>query len=157
MSLINVFLGLVWLVCGAMASPTFCEPRVVSDWELGQIFQEYTTQFYITKNMTAAFEYVSPEYIQHNPFVGQGAETAYEVLSQIWPSLDIEIHHLALDSGIGWIHYRAQGPYYPVETAIVDVLRFNGSCVYEHWDVIWSLPSNATNPLAFFGGDGGQP
>ena len=153
MRLTNIVFCLIWLLYGSLASPTFCQPRVVGDWELGQISQEYTYQFYVTKNMTAAFEYVSPEYIQHNPFVGQCAEIAYELLSQIWPSLEITIHHLALQSDIGWIHYRAQGSFYPVETDIVDVVRFNGSCVLEHWDVIWSLPSNTTNPLAFFGQD----
>jgi len=29
-------------------------------------------------------------------------------------------------------------------------VRFEESCVVEHWDVIEELPANATNPLALF-------
>ncbi|UQC88297.1 uncharacterized protein CLUP02_13820 [Colletotrichum lupini] len=35
-------------------------------------------------------------------------------------------------------------------TAVVDIFRFQGSCIVEHWDVATAMPPNATNPLALF-------
>lgn len=34
--------------------------------------------------------------------------------------------------------------------AVVDVVRFEGTCIMEHWDVIQERPGNATNSNALF-------
>ena len=41
-------------------------------------------------------------------------------------------------------------PVFPNETAIVDLFRFNGSCIVEHWDVIESVDNATTNPIALY-------
>ena len=130
--------------------PTYCTPKVISTLEQASRFDAFVHSLYITKNLTNAYGgYVSLDYIQHNPFVGQGPAASIECLSHVLPKANITIFHLGLDNGVGWVHWRAIG-LGPEETAITDVFRWNGSCIVEHWDVVEARPANATNPLAFF-------
>ncbi|KAN0078640.1 hypothetical protein V8E54_005153 [Elaphomyces granulatus] len=34
-------------------------------------------------------------------------------------------------------------------TVVVEIYRFNGSCMVGHWDAIEALPANSTNPDPF--------
>jgi predicted SnoaL-like aldol condensation-catalyzing enzyme len=47
------------------------------------------------------------------------------------------------------IHYKFAAPNSPL-LAFMDLWRFNGTCMEEHWDVIEALPADATNPIALF-------
>jgi predicted SnoaL-like aldol condensation-catalyzing enzyme len=128
-----------------------CTPHSVTSWDQERRFTEFIDELYLEKDVSAAFtKYVREDYIQHNPFVGSGAQPALQYLAALLPQLEVTFYHTAFDQGIGWIHYRVQGGPLPVETAIVDVYRFNECCVAEHWDVIEPLPANATNPRALF-------
>jgi predicted SnoaL-like aldol condensation-catalyzing enzyme len=49
----------------------------------------------------------------------------------------------------GCVHYREDGMG-PQLVAVVDILRFDGSCIMKHWDVVQELALNATNPVALF-------
>jgi predicted SnoaL-like aldol condensation-catalyzing enzyme len=132
--------------------PSSCIPHAVSAHERREIFDGYVHAFFIEKNLTKAFQhYVSSQYIQHNPFVANGPAATLAFLGPIWKSQNLTILHTALDGDFGWIHYRDVGlPGVTRPTAIVDIVRFEESCVVEHWDVIEELPANATNPLALF-------
>ena len=58
---------------------------------------------------------------------------------------------MALDGDSGWIHYKDATLFGVTRpTAIVDIVRFEDSCLVEHWNVIQELPANATNSLALF-------
>lgn len=35
-------------------------------------------------------------------------------------------------------------------TAVVDILKFEGTCVVEHWDVAQARPENPSNPRAMW-------
>ena len=147
---------LVQAIAGTVAIPaesnaSFCIPHKLDVCEQQRLFFNFVREFYIEKNIAEAFhQHVREDYIQHNPFVLSGAQPSIDYLAPLLPQLNVTIYHHALDQNIGWVHYRIQGDAAPVETAIVDVYRFDGSCVVEHWDVIESLPANATNPLALF-------
>lgn len=53
------------------------------------------------------------------------------------------------DSPYGMVHYKIALPgQQPV--VIMDLWRFEGTFMEEHWDVIESLPVKATNPIALF-------
>ena len=114
------------------------------------IFNDFVQRFYIDKNVSEALHtYATSDYIQHNPFVGQGAQATIDYLGPILPSVNLTLLHVGKDGDSGFAHYRLDG-FGSQPTALVDVYRFNGSCIVEHWDVIEALPANATNPLALF-------
>jgi predicted SnoaL-like aldol condensation-catalyzing enzyme len=53
------------------------------------------------------------------------------------------------------VHYKSVGPRMPrtkglMPSVIVDVLRFEGTCIVEHWDLAGMKTGNETNPLALF-------
>lgn len=134
------------------APSTGCVSRDVSSRQRREIFNGYVNTFFVEKDVPKAFQlYVSSTYIQHNPFVASGPAPSLAFLGPIWPSQNITVLRTALDGQFGWIHYRIVGfPGTVRPTAIMDIVRFEGSCVVEHWDVIQELPANATNPLALF-------
>ena len=133
-------------------SPTSCTPQAVTQHERREIFNGYVRAFFIEKDLNKAFQlYVSSTYIQHNPFVANGPAATLAFLGPIWQSLNLTILHTALDGNFGWIHYKVVGlPGTLRPSATADIVRFEESCVVEHWDVMQELPANATNPLALF-------
>lgn len=140
-----------WLAPGDISSG-YCVIHRVPEWEQRKLFFDFTKEFYVTRNVSEAFKlYVADDYIQHNPFEGQGAAASEQYLAPIFedPAIGVTVLRQGFDNGTGWIHTRIDG-YASLPVAIVDIFRFNGSCVQEHWDVIEELPANATNPIALF-------
>lgn len=128
----------------------YCPPYAASAYEQEQLFNAYVQLFYIEKNVTEALEtYVAEDYIQHNPYLSSGRAPAEAVLPGLLAPATITIIHTVFQSPIGVVHFRVDEDGSP-PTAFVDILRYNGSCIQEHWDVIEALPANATNPLALF-------
>jgi predicted SnoaL-like aldol condensation-catalyzing enzyme len=129
-----------------------CPPRRVPAQEQARLFASYVEVLYKKQDAVKAFaDFVSPSYIQHNPFVADGSEAALAFLKPVWDKQKIAILHQAFDkgSGIGMIHYKDEG-FNPNATAIVDIVRMQGSCIVEHWDVVQEVPANATNPHPLF-------
>ena len=52
--------------------------------------------------------------------------------------------------GIGMLHYRMRADGAGIHAAVMDRLRFEGTCFVEHWDVIQAITGKETNPGAFF-------
>ncbi|OQN95550.1 hypothetical protein B0A48_18394 [Cryoendolithus antarcticus] len=122
---------------GASVFPdTYCKTAAITTWEQAERWTQFVNEFYIVKNLTVAYgSFVSADYIQHNPSVGQGAAAAISYLSPFWQTTTITILHLGFDDSIGWIHFRVDG-LTPQPLAITDIYRFDPSCIQEHWDVI---------------------
>ena len=139
------------------ASPTqrggahkrYCPPHPISAAEQRAVFNNYVYEFFVTRNITKAFEIVDPSYIQHNPSLPDGPQAAIDFLTPIMPSQNITVVHTALQDNIGYIHWKDQG-LNPRTTAIVDILRFEGGCIMEHWDVIQEVPANAVSSHPLF-------
>ena len=91
-------------------------------------------------------------YTQHNPDALSGREPAIEWLTIVWgtPSMTFTNITAWAGEGIGMLHYRMQAPEAGIHRAIMDRLKFEGTCFVEHWDVIQPIYGNETNPLAFF-------
>ena len=131
------------------ADGSYCPTIAVSVHVQELLYAAYVDAFYYEKNLTYAFSaFISPSLIQHNPFIGQGSAAALAATAPL-AEAELTVLHVAFQANIGWIHYKVEAPGRP-PTAAVDLLRYEGSCAVEHWDVIEALPANATNPLALF-------
>ncbi|PVI03673.1 hypothetical protein DM02DRAFT_611977 [Periconia macrospinosa] len=127
-----------------------CPPSPVSSQKQAKIFQDFLQTFLIEGNITKTATFLDVDYIQHNPYVLSGRQSFLDAFgSGGGGNSTFEIVHTALQNNIAWVHYKNIAPGSPL-TAVVDVYRFNGSCIMEHWDVIQSLPADAINPLALF-------
>jgi predicted SnoaL-like aldol condensation-catalyzing enzyme len=58
-------------------------------------------------------------------------------LTTLWPGDNFTIMHNGFYNDTGYLHYRVvTADQYP--QAITDILRYEGTCIMEHWDVIQS-------------------
>ncbi|CAG9998608.1 unnamed protein product [Clonostachys byssicola] len=139
---------------GKIETAPYCPARPASPEFQRAAFTEFLHQFLeqhlVNESLT---NFVSDEYIQHNPAVLSGRQPSIDALGAGGPydfsKGNVTIMHYLFDSPFGMVHYRVDFPGQE-PTAITDIWRFNGTCIEEHWDVIQALPKNATNPLALF-------
>lgn len=134
----------------ALVAISDCWVRPATEHEQREAFASFVTDFYIKKNIVKAIkDNVADSYIQHNPYVADGPAATISYLSPLLPNLNFTILRSTFENGLGLVHYKVLG-FGPSPTAIVDMYRFSGLCIVEHWDVIESLPANASNPHALF-------
>ncbi|OHE97579.1 hypothetical protein CORC01_07194 [Colletotrichum orchidophilum] len=134
-------------------SAPYCPPRPATPKEQKVILGEFMQAFYEERNATKALlNHVAEDYIQHNPSALSGRTNSLGVLQPfISPkTVNYTIMHKSFQDDIAFIHYRMDLVGGGQPFAVVDVFRFNGTCVMEHWDVAQQRTANATNPLALF-------
>ncbi|KAM5346022.1 hypothetical protein ACJ41O_011883 [Fusarium nematophilum] len=130
--------------------PTCSLSRPTPPWIQQKIFEDFTRKFYIEKDpKTAIEETMAENYIQHNPYVLSGRQNSIDYVVPIFGVANFTILRRSFSNSTGWVHTKMEIPGQP-PAAVVDIFRLEGSCIVEHWDVLTSLPENATNPLALF-------
>ncbi|KAH7111663.1 hypothetical protein B0J13DRAFT_659824 [Dactylonectria estremocensis] len=93
-------------------------------------------------------DHVAEDYIQHNPTSLSGRDESLQSLAFISPeTVTFNIRHSGIDGEFAWVFSRLELAGQTEPTAAADFLRFNGSCIQEHWDVLQQRPTNRTNPL----------
>lgn len=131
----------------------YCPPRPATPEAQRVILGEFMQAFYEERNATKALlNHVAEDYIQHNPNALSGRQNSLSVLEPfLSPStVNYTIMNEAFQDNIAFIHYRMDFVGVVQPFAVVDVFRFNGTCIMEHWDVVQQRTANATNPLALF-------
>ncbi|TLS25011.1 hypothetical protein PpBr36_07333 [Pyricularia pennisetigena] len=120
------------------ARATFCEKMVPppSDEETAARFAKFADAFIVRKDIDAAFSYIAPEYINHNPAAQNGAQFAYDLLKPLWASQQITVLGTLYRHPQGWLNYRSS-----IGT-IVDRYRWEGGCIVEHWDAGEQMPTD---------------
>ncbi|KAK2033090.1 hypothetical protein LX32DRAFT_635727 [Colletotrichum zoysiae] len=135
------------------SSPPYCPPRSATPDEQRVILDEFIQAFYDERNATKALlNHVAEDYIQHNPNALSGRQNSLAALEPFVSPNTVtnRVIHKGLDNNIAYIHYRMDLASGGQPFAVVDVFRFNGTCIMEHWDTAQQKPANATNPLAMF-------
>ncbi|KAH8650774.1 hypothetical protein BGZ61DRAFT_375473 [Ilyonectria robusta] len=127
----------------------YCPPCHVTPSQQRAIFVEFIQKLYIDRNATRALlDHVPEDYIQHNPFSLSGRDNSIKSLSFVSPdTVNFTISRVGLDDNLAFLHARLDTVGAERPSTVVDLFRFNGSCIQEHWDVIQEVPENATNPL----------
>ncbi|RTE81379.1 hypothetical protein BHE90_004080 [Fusarium euwallaceae] len=129
-----------------------CPPRPVSPQQQRVIWETFFHKFFVQRNATGAvLEFFAEDYIQHNPDVLSGRDVAAKALSFMSPeTINITVINRGKEGDIAFVYAQWDIFNLPRPNANVDMFRFNGSCIQEHWDVIQPWPVNATNPLAMW-------
>ncbi|KAF6820333.1 membrane protein [Colletotrichum musicola] len=133
----------------AQLDPPYCPPREVTASQLQTIFQEAIRKLFIDRNGTQyAIDHLAEDYIQRNPYALSGRDNTIVNLAFVSPqTVNFTILNTALQGNTGFVHYKMELAGEQKPTVVVDVMRFNGSCIQEHWDVMQQRPDDATNPL----------
>ena len=92
--------------------------------------------------------YVGPEYIQHNPLVGNGPQAFIDYFSEMardYPDKSITFVRAVAEGDLVALHTHQTWPGNE-EYVTMDFLRFddNGKIV-EHWDAIQAIPAETKN------------
>lgn len=130
----------------ALPPPPPCQPLVIppGEVETEKRFNKFANAFIVTKNITEAFTYISAGYIvsdlvnafhahclrrnqNHNPLAKNGSESAWNILSPIWPSINITVLRTTFRGNMGWLNYNASGI-----GEVVDRFRWDAGCIVEH-------------------------
>jgi predicted SnoaL-like aldol condensation-catalyzing enzyme len=111
--------------------------------------EEFVQKLYVErKGAVALLDHMPEDYIQHSPSIVSGRDASIQALSILAPeNVSMTIRHYGMDGDLAWIFTRYDFVNQAEPLAIADFLRFNGSCIQEHWDVVQERPANRTNPL----------
>ncbi|GIJ83128.1 hypothetical protein Asppvi_001647 [Aspergillus pseudoviridinutans] len=128
---------------------SYCPKHDADEESQRKIFARFIQTLYEEKNVSKAFTtHVDPGMIEHNPFEESRDEVVAK-LSQTLPAATFTVVHSSFGGDIGFIHVKIGDEDAP-PVALADIYRMDGTCIVEHWDVVQTLPENATNPKALF-------
>ena len=130
--------------------PASCPPKPASPEEQEQIFYAYLKVFYNTTKpdpKEAMKLYIANNLIQHNPGIKDGRKAQIEAVAPIYKKNDFTLQNTLFDLVKGYgVIYNAVYPKGDCEGVsppkcentmmVVDIYRFDGGCMVEHWDVL---------------------
>lgn len=118
-----------------------------------QIIEAFVEVFYKQKNVRKAFEdFVSEQYIQHNPTIVDGREAAIEMLEPKFsnPDANFDIKRILVDGDLAAIHLNGKLSANTLGVAVVDIYRLLDGKIVEHWDIVQPVPTEKKNPRSMF-------
>lgn len=103
-------------------------------------------------DITAVDDYISKDFVQHNPTIADGPEGVKALLqmlaSQGVQKQKIEFKHIIAEDDIVILHsrYEMAGK----EWRFIDIYRLENSKFVEHWDAMMQMPENRANNNLMF-------
>ena len=88
-------------------------------------------------------------YIQHNPLIADGVDGLRGFLAYLratFPDLRADVKRIVAEADLVVAHVHGVREPGTRGSAIVDIFRFEGGKIVEHWDVIQPIPEDAANP-----------
>lgn len=113
----------------------------------------YEMAFNQHKPTEAAKKYIGSKYIQHNPYVPNGAEAFYSYFEKHFkenPKSHVEIKRVLGDGDLVVLHLLSKENEKDRGRAIVDIFRVENGKIVEHWDVIQEVPEKSANTNTMF-------
>lgn len=103
-------------------------------------------------DITAVDDYMSKEFLQHNPTIADGPEgvkaLVQMLVSQGIPKQKIEFKHIIAEGDIVILHsrYEMAGK----EWRFIDIYRIENNKLVEHWDANMAMPDERANNNTLF-------
>ncbi len=117
------------------------------------IVEAFAEMFYSQKNVEKAFsEFVSENYIQHNPNILDSRKAAVEMLKPKFSNQEaiFDVKRIIVDGNLAVIHLYARMNSNALGGAVADIYRLENGKIVEHWDVLQAIPEKPLNPHAMF-------
>lgn len=134
------FLMTVLLMCVSMN--VMAETQLEKNKRL--VTEFYDLAFNKHKPTEAAKKYIGNKYIQHNPFVPNGAEAFYTYFEGHFkknPESRAIFKRVAADGDLVFLHLHSKENAKDPGRAIVDIFRIENDKIVEHWDVVQDVPT----------------
>ena len=114
-----------------------------------EVATNFVTDFYLEGKTREAFmDWVSPDYIQHNPFAVSGREEAMTFLEgarKAYPERTARIHRVIASDDLVVFHIESHDTPGDLGTAVIDIFRVKDCKVIEHWGVVQPVPESSVN------------
>jgi len=113
----------------------------------------YEMAFNQHKPTEAAKKYIGDQYIQHNPYVQNGAAAFYgyfEGFFKAHPKSRVEIKRVIAEGDLVVLHLHSRVDETDRGRAIVDIFRVENGKIIEHWDVIQTVPEKSASGNTMF-------
>jgi len=106
-------------------------------------------QLFGDHDLTALDRYWAKNYIQHNPYMGDGTEAVKQYVEKLGllnaPKFKVEFLRVAAEGDLVFLQTRQPKMGSNPEMVIVDIFRVEKGKIAEHWDVMQAVPSDAVN------------
>ena len=115
--------------------------------------ETFAKTLYQEKNVEKAFmEFVSHDYIQHNPGLTDGRDAAIKALTPMFadPYSKFEVKRIIVEGDLAVIHLHGKGNKDTLGGAVADIYRLEKGLIVEHWDVIQPIKASTINPHPYF-------
>ena len=106
------------------------------------------------KDVSAIDQYLSPNYITHNPQMQNGREALKNAFNKDFgnaPKIKVDFRNVAADGNFVFLHMKMQNPAGKYE-AVADIFKVENNKIVEMWDVIQEIPEKAANLHPMFSG-----
>lgn len=114
-----------------------------------EVATNFVQEFYLEGETRAAFmNWVSPDYIQHNPFAVSGREAAIRFLEdarKAHPQRTARIHRVIASDDLVLFHIESHDTPGDRGAAVIDIFRVKDCKVIEHWGVHQPVPESTVN------------
>lgn len=113
----------------------------------------YEMAFNQHKPTEAAKKYFGDKYIQHNPYVVNGAEAFYTYFEGHFkknPESHVEIKRIMADGDLVMLHLHSKENKADLGRAVVDIFRLENGKIVEHWDVVQEVPEKTASGNSMF-------
>ena len=138
--------SLLLLSSVALAGPVQDQnKKVVTDF--------YELAFNKHKPTEAAKKFIGDKYIQHNPFVPNGAKPFYEYFEGHFkanPESRADIKRVVADGDLVILHIHSTQNKKDLGRAVIDIFRLENGKIVEHWDVIQEVPAKTASGNSMF-------
>jgi predicted SnoaL-like aldol condensation-catalyzing enzyme len=97
--------------------------------------------------------FVRPDYIQHNPLAPDGAEALKNLGTAVrrqFPDAQYDVKRVIADGDLVLVHSNVVMTPGTRGSAVVDIFRFQGGRIAEHWDVTQAVPETSANDNTMF-------
>lgn len=115
----------------------------------------YELAFNKHKPTEASKKYIGHHYIQHNPFVPNGAEAFYGYFEDHFkknPESHVIIKRAIADGDLVVLHIHSKENKKDLGRAVVDIFRVENGKIVEHFDVTQEVPATTANGNTMFEG-----
>jgi predicted SnoaL-like aldol condensation-catalyzing enzyme len=113
----------------------------------------YESVFVAHDTRAAALAYLSPGYIQHNPYVATGRQPFIDYFEPYFaanPQARSEIVRILADGDLVAVHVHARKNADDRGAAVVDIFRVENGKIVEHWDAVQAVPATSANDNTMF-------
>lgn len=103
-------------------------------------------------NVAAIDEYMSKDFIQHNPTIADGPQGVKALVQMLvtkgTPKQQIEFKHVIAEGDIVFLHSRYEMA--EREWRFIDIYRIENNKLVEHWDAMMQMPDSRANNNPMF-------